>query len=237
MSHQLMNFDRFIAKYSLPLCLLGLVAWVLLESLPAIDQVAQRPFFDKAGWLLSEPAHKAIKAWAYTGPKVLLGITAGLSLLFSLGIYKIPPLRQKYAAWQKPLLLLALSLALVPLCISTLKAVSGVYSPVDLLPYGGKHEHIGVLAHLWQYGTVDGGRSFPAGHASGGFALMALYFLPLDPKKRLAGLGFGLLAGWSMGFYQMARGEHFLSHTMATMFAAWVIIMLLTKALGLQKQV
>lgn len=229
-----MDFDRFIIKYSLPLCLLALGLWVLLESLPALDQLAQRPFFGEAGWLLGKPTHKAIKAWAYTGPKVLLGIVAGLSLLLSVAIYKNSNLRQKYAAWQKPLLLLALSLALVPLCMATLKAVSGVYSPVDLLPYGGKHEHIGVLAHLWQYGTVDGGRSFPAGHSSGGFALMSLYFLPLAPKKRKAGLFLGLLAGWGMGLYQMARGEHFLSHTVVTMFAAWVIIALLARALRLK---
>ena len=71
------------------------------------------------------------------------------------------------------------------------------------------------------------GHGFPAGHASGGFALMILFFCFKKKKYKIAGLCLGLAAGWGMGLYQMWRGEHFLSHTLCTLFAAWLMCLLL----------
>ena len=39
--------------------------------------------------------------------------------------------------------------------------------------------------------------------------------------------------GWLMGLYQMARGEHFLTHTLTTMFLALAVISLLVRLLRL----
>ena len=65
---------------------------------------------------------------------------------------------------------------------------------------------------------------FPAGHASGGFALMALYFLFKSKRNRRYGLVSGIVTGWIMGSYKMFIGDHFLSHTLVTMISAWLII-------------
>lgn len=46
---------------------------------------------------------------------------------------------------------------------------------------------------------------------------MMLFFCFRSRRDRWAGLGAGLIAGWGMGFYQMLRGQHFLSHTLFTM--------------------
>ena len=59
---------------------------------------------------------------------------------------------------------------------------------------------------------------------------MALWAMPTRRAWRVFGLGVGLSAGWIMGIYQMARGEHFLSHTLATMFLAGCIITMLWDA-------
>ena len=54
-----------------------------------------------------------------------------------------------------------------------------------------------------------------------GFALLGLYWIL--PARRWRGLALGLGVGCWMGFYQVARGEHFLSHTLATAALAWLL--------------
>ena len=227
---------QLINKYGLILSVTGILVFTILESYTPFDQLFQNWFYVDANWLISKQLHKSIKLLYYTGPKIALGIIAGLALIASVVIHFNSRLFLKYAHWRQSLLLITLSIALVPLFQASLKAITGIYSPVDLAPYGGKYTHIGLLEQLWKYGSVRGGRSFPAGHASGGFALMALYFLPLKPSLRLTGLCFGLAAGTAMGLYQIARGEHFLSHTLVTMFAAWLIIWSLSRLLRIKEK-
>jgi membrane-associated PAP2 superfamily phosphatase len=65
--------------------------------------------------------------------------------------------------------------------------------------------------------------AFPAGHASGGFALLSLAFAWGTSSARRRGVLIGCVYGGTMGLYQIARGEHFLSHTLATAVLAWLI--------------
>jgi membrane-associated PAP2 superfamily phosphatase len=209
---------------------------IVLESIPGFDAFAQQPFFQDNEWLISKTFHNAHKLLFYTGPKVML-VCIGIAFFMLFGATFLPrfaknPLRH----WRKQALLILLSLAFIPLAVSFLKELTGVYSPVDLLPYGGRHRHMGFLSHLYVYGTVAGGRSFPAGHASGGFALMALYYLPVQKGIKKLMLCLGFLAGWSMGIYQMARGEHFLSHTLTTMFLALAIMTFWEKTILISKK-
>ena len=219
---------------SLPYFLAALVC-TFLESAQTFDQLAQAPFFRDGGWMLPRAFHAEYKWIVYTAPKVFIGIAGGTFLLFFLASFS-DKYRLRLQAWRQPSLLILCSIIFVPLAAAALKALTGVYSPVDLLPYGGRHPHIGLVEQLWTYGVTAGGRSFPAGHASGGFALMAFYYLPLGkPWKRLLFV-FGFLVGWGMGLYQMARGEHFLSHTLTTMFLALCIITLLNRGIDASGQ-
>ena len=73
--------------------------------------------------------------------------------------------------------------------------------------------------------------AFPAGHASGGFGLLCLAFAwPQVRTCRLGLLAALLIGGW-MGLYQMARGEHFLSHTLVTAALAWLVAAALARAM------
>ena len=226
---------RFIAFFTRkPLCpaghtlfILAALVCVALESVPAFDRFFQACFFRDGAWLLTKEFHRHYKGLLYTLPKVLVGISGVAFLLLFLAASIGSGAKARLAAWKRPALLAALCIALVPLLVAGIKAVSGVYSPIDLLPYGGRHPHTGLLQQLWTYGHTAGGRSFPAGHASGGFALMALYYLPLSRFAKRATLAGGLGAGWLMGLYQTARGEHFLSHTLTTMCIALAVIVFL----------
>ncbi len=205
-----------------PYCMMATVC-TFLESFPSFDQLAQLPFFRNGRWLITAATHAEYKGVFYTAPKVAIGCIGGMFLLLFLASY-LKKWRSRLHAWRRPALLIACSIACVPLTVAALKALCGVYSPIDLLPYGGSHPHIGFLKQVLLHGATSGGHSFPAGHASGGFALVSLYFLPVGAFWKRAFFMFGLFAGWSMGCYQMARGEHFLSHTLTTMFLALGLI-------------
>ncbi len=212
----------------LPYALAALFCAVL-ESIPAFDRFFQQPFFSHGAWIIGKTFHNNHKWLLYTGPKAVI---AGIGVAF-LGVFlaSLFSRREPLRPWKFPALLVCLSIALVPLCAASLKAISGVYSPAEMVPYGGGHPHTGLLEQIWQCGRVSGGRSFPAGHASGGFALMSLYYLPVSPLRRKALCLAGTAAGWAMGLYQMARGEHFLSHTLTTLFLALAIITFLARRL------
>lgn len=69
------------------------------------------------------------------------------------------------------------------------------------------------------------GHCFPGGHASTGFALMAGYFIYRNQNRKRAYfyLLASLILGFGMGWAQMMRGAHFLSHNLWTAWITWMI--------------
>src|SRR5690606_16500174 len=67
------------------------------------------------------------------------------------------------------------------------------------------------------------GLCWPGGHASGGFALAAAYFVLRDSRPHSARwmLAIGLLFGCVMSIVQMVRGAHFLSHNLWSLWLVW----------------
>ena len=74
---------------------------------------------------------------------------------------------------------------------------------------------------FWNF-NLSHGHCFPGGHAATGFALMTGFFAfrKTAPKRAYFYLVAGLILGFAMGWAQMMRGAHFLSHNLWT---AWVI--------------
>ncbi|EZQ01237.1 phosphatase PAP2 family protein [Acinetobacter sp. Ver3] len=68
------------------------------------------------------------------------------------------------------------------------------------------------------------GHCFPGGHASAGFALLSGYFVFRNKKTKLAQfyLLSAILLGMLMGWTQMLRGAHFLSHNLWTGWLIWM---------------
>ena len=129
-----------------------------------------------------------------------------------------PPLR----AWRSALGKLALSVLLSTSLVALLKNWTHVACPWDLVRYGGgQPEGLGV------------GRCFPAGHASAGYAWMALYFffLAVRPAWRWHGLALGLVLGLVFGVDQQLRGAHFLSHDLWAAAICWTTALLVDRTL------
>jgi membrane-associated PAP2 superfamily phosphatase len=120
------------------------------------------------------------------------------------------------------------------LAVSILKSASQTSCPWDLAEFGGAAHYV---TH-WAFGVTDGGggRCFPAGHASAGFAFVAGYFWLQDKAPRVARawlLGV-MAAGLMLGLTQQLRGAHFMSHTLWTAWVCWTTAAL---AWGLQQAV
>ena len=155
---------------------------------------------------------------AYDGPKALIIAFAVVSLV--LAIKAMVQGRVSRLHWFNLACLAAVSV----LC-TQLRAVSHMATPLDLKLYGGTWEH---LLLFQPKPLMYPSHAFPAGHASGGFALICLYW-SLPAARRVWGLALGLGFGVWMGLYQIARGEHFLSHTLATAVLAWLVCVLLVR--------
>lgn len=78
---------------------------------------------------------------------------------------------------------------------------------------------------IWERGEVGAGRSFPSGHVSAAFSLVAPYFLlrgraPLRARLALIGC---VCYGVAMGFARMAQGGHFLTDILWTAGAVYLV--------------
>lgn len=136
-------------------------------------------------------------------------------------------LRPAWASLRRPLLYLLTATALSTLLVAGLKSWSNVDCPWDLIRYGGARPYIGLF-ELRPAGLARG-LCFPAGHASGGYAWLALYFFlaAVRPRWRWAGLIVGLGLGLLFGVAQQLRGAHFLSHDLAALAICWLCAVVL----------
>jgi len=188
----------------------------------AIDLAVQSVFWDGADWLVPKDA-----GWphqlAYTGPKVLLYLLA----LWLIWVIAFPTAAPAWMGRRRAAYILA-AVAVTSLLCTQLRGVTHMATPRGLIMYGGHWEHL-LLFEAKPPGYPC--HAFPAGHASGGFGLLCLAFAWPEPRARRLGLITALLVGGWMGLYQMARGEHFLSHTLATAALAWLVAAALARAM------
>jgi membrane-associated PAP2 superfamily phosphatase len=193
-----------------------------------IDIFVQEFFYDEVTqkWLLSHQKGSLLDTLFYTGIKKVI-IVFGVFILF-LYLYSFKDSVQTLKEYRRGLLIVWLSIVIVPLIIGVLKSVSNVPCPCDFEHFGGEYPYIKVLDAMPQE-IIKKFKCYPAGHASGGFALMSLFFLFKEQKNRFIALGIAVAIGWSMGVYKMLIGHHYLSHTVITMILAWLLILIIYK--------
>lgn len=115
---------------------------------------------------------------------------------------------------------LALSAALEPILITTLKKSSNLHCPWGIDRYGGSHVFLRLLDTVpegWR-----AGHCFPAGHASTAMWLtaIAVLWLPANPRRAFVAFCGGISVGVILGWVQQMRGQHFLTHTLWTVWLA-----------------
>lgn len=174
-------------------------------------------------WLLDAPG-PLLSFIFYDGIKKLL-ILFALGILICLLVFRNSTRVKHY---HHGLRIVLLSLIIVPSVVGVMKATTNVACPRDITAYGGSIPYVRVFESYPQDQRPEKiQQCFPAGHASGGFALMSLYFLFHTKRNRRRGLAFGLTIGCLMAGYKTLLGHHFLSHSIITMILAWLLINLI----------
>jgi len=189
-----------------------------------LDFQVQSWFWDGRDWLIPKDS-----GWfhdlAYTGPKVVL-------YAFALWLLWVIAFPARSPAWlgRRRAAYVFISIAVISLVSTQLRSVTHMATPRDLTVYGAVAPH--AWEHLLLFDAKPAGypsHAFPAGHASGGFALLCLAFAWDSAVARRRGILIGCIYGGLMGLYQLARGEHFLSHTLATAMLAWLLSAVLAR--------
>lgn len=207
--------------------LLGLTAFTAVFRCTSADMAISKWFYDAAAGEfpgLEEPLWVLLYdfgAW----PALLLGIGGGLLALISL-------VRADLAEYRPAGLFLALCVALGPGL-----AVNGIFKPQwkrprpnQVVQFGGQESFTSV----WSFGSRDDAKSFPCGHASMGFCLLAPAFLLFRraPRWAIAILLFGLAFGCLMGLARVAQGRHFASDVLWSGGMVYLIALGLHSGMG-----
>lgn len=208
-----------------------LAAILLIEKYTCLDLLIQQHFYrpESRDWIITPMLHKQLTFIFYKGLKILLALTAAGCLISLIASLKYPFLHP----YRKPAFIMLLSIIFVPLIVASAKYITNVYCPYQLNLYNGLYPFVRILDPYpdW-FVQPKPGRCFPAGHATAGFAFMALYYCFQTRRSRLLGLMAGTFLGLIAGAYQMLRGQHFLTHTLFSMVAAFMVIMVINAAVS-----
>ena len=200
-----------------------LVFIIILFGITNIDETVQDSFynFSTNQWTLDRDL-QPYKFVFYDGIKKFLIFIVLILIAASLLFWKTKLIQE----YKKGIFVVVLSSIFIPLIVGGLKKCTNMPCPKHLVTYGGEYPKTKVWETYPDSFQIEKKvKCWPAGHASGGFALLSLFFLFKSRKNKLLSLIFALAVGWSMGTYKMLIGDHFLSHTILTMIIAWLIIL------------
>lgn len=208
------------------LAMSALVLTIVVFEMTNLDLALQDRCYDETAgrwWVdAGEPVGRAI---FYDGPKAAVWIVGLTALALAVGPQDW---RARWGLERRGLWLALLTVAMVPALAGLGKKVTNTFCPSELRRYGGDIAYVKLCEpYSAQDRPARRGHCFPAGHASGGFALIGLLAVRRTRRWRWTCIALGLVAGWAMGGYQMLKGAHYLSHTVITMLLAY-----LTAAVG-----
>lgn len=195
---------------------------LLLERIGGNRWIADQIFALGDGhWLLKK--NFVTSRWIHPGGKYLcLGFWFAALILWWRS-RRLPSL----SAWRGPLAYLLWSTLLATCLVSALKLLTHMDCPWDIQGYGGLRPYFGLFD--MRPAALRASGCFPSGHASAGYAWVALYFFfaSVAPRWRFAGLRVGLLLGAIFGISQQLRGAHFASHDVAALLLCWLTALIL----------
>ncbi|MFH1216088.1 MAG: phosphatase PAP2 family protein [Pseudomonadota bacterium] len=171
--------------------------------------------FPSQNWLFKH--HWFFDSVIHTGGQWLVKIMALMWLIAFIMTF----FRQSMKPFRKILVYFIVATAAGPLLVNLGKQFTHIYTPWDLQIFHGEQPYIRLFDTVPDGAPV--GHAFPAGHSSGGFAFLSLYFLMKhhDSLYSRYGLFFGLCLGLVFGLGQQVRGAHFPSHDLFSLAICW----------------
>lgn len=141
---------------------------------------------------------------------------------------KVAPLLRFLTRHRKDFIYVVVAFSICTGAIHYFKSHTNVYCPVETTLYGGSIEKKEWFENFDLLHKAGDGRCWPGGHASGGFTLLALYFVARRYRWRYTKpLFYGALAlGFIYGTTRVLQGWHFMSHTFWAAIVVWFSAML-----------
>jgi membrane-associated PAP2 superfamily phosphatase len=197
-----------------------LIWWVSLSLLTllwdasGLDLVVSSWFANERGFALRE--HAVWGRGMYQLQRVLGWSALAVLLWLTIAPRGVWAMLTKSERWAMLITVLVV-VSLIPI----LKKINTTSCPWDLAQFGGASKAQWV-SH-WNWGVIDTGarRCFPAGHSSTalGFLAVPVFLLSVSRKWAYRLLALVAAAGVWMGFTQVYRGAHYVSHSLWT---AWI---------------
>lgn len=204
--------QRFILYQGCFLIMSFCLLWGLFPIAGTLDLALIHPWMSESGqfflrdnWYLAELNHRYVK-------DVLLLVYTSFFILW-LASFKIESLKSQRWTYGYFFCMVIVTTSIIGL----LKSQSAHNCPWNMtIPT--------QQGFFWDFSATQG-HCFPGGHAATGFALLAGYFVfrLSDPKRAYFFLISGMILGFAMGWAQMMRGAHFLSHNLWTGWIIWSI--------------
>lgn len=181
-----------------------LLAATYIIALTGLDIKVSSTFFVSGAWPMTNLFPWRQLYLLDRTPAIVLALSG---LVLGVCSYKKPV----FAHWRKAGVFLALFLIIGPgLVVNTgFKDGWGRPRPREIVQFGGKKE----FRQPWQKGVRGDGRSFPSGHGSAAFFMMAPFFIyrRQNPRRAFYWISGGLIFGILMSTARIVQGAHFLS--------------------------
>ena len=193
-----------------------LFTWISRNG--TIDFWAANLFFDPTTQQFPLRISHGLDFWGHTVLKAITVWAWVLCMVLAIASNWVALLRP----WRRVLTVFVVMAGVAVLVVQIFKGASVHSCPWDLNTFGG---HATWFPLFETIDNVTGpGRCSPGGHASGGFAIIAAYFALRKSECKLSRwmLAVGLVLGSLMSLVQMARGAHFLSHNLWSLWLVWV---------------
>lgn len=189
-----------------------------------LDIAIQEYFFDGqfSEWLLDRN-QKSMRLIFYIVPKIILGSVILFAVLIAGNLAINATATQKNIHNFYRYLYVASSLLAVVLIVANIKKLTNIPCPNQVKQFGGVFRYQKIFALEMQPMQIKRFQCFPAGHATIGFAFYSLIYLAREFRLKLLIFIFATFFGWLIGFYQIAKGAHFVSDTLVSMLLSFLV--------------
>ncbi|OEO24883.1 phosphatidic acid phosphatase [Pseudomonas sp. J237] len=244
--------SRTFYLFNVWLPLLCAVAIFVIFDMTNIDVAISNWFYDPAthSFVLQHSVlfEKATHKWPriipnWTGEFAIIGSLLSFvwpllskgqhpKMLGTLQRFKLAGPLRWFAEHRRDLLFIVVSFAITTGFIHYFKSHTSIYCPVETTLYGGLQAKMEWYENFTLLNKAGDGRCWPGGHASGGFTMLALYFVARRYRWQHAYklLGAIMLLGFIFGTTRVFQGWHYMSHTFWSGVVVWFSMLLTSLA-------